>query len=275
MCRDLRHQGRYLEALVKAEQASSVYAELVRQKVIRDDHPLVLAHYRDLSIIQRLAGHTDQLLAGAQDAYDRYRRSPLEIEHPDTLAAGINLGNTLRLAGSLKLPGGDLEGGVARLEQTVTRYGARWSPDHPFVHAATINLAVAQFAVKDFERAHALLVVAREGLQRKVGNEHHWTLVCETNLATALAELERPEEARQLGEAVWPVLQERLSETHPHTLACAGNLALDRATTGEPDTELSSFALIQSERGLGVTHYDVATMRGGGRISTVIEPPPV
>lgn len=276
--RVLRQQGRYVEALERGRLAYSRYERVVADKTLQKDHPWVLAQYRDLSIAQRLAGEVETALELAREAYERYQASAaFSGDHPEALAAGINFGNALRLAASLELPGGDLAEAVDLLDQTVERYRSRWTADHPYAHAGTINLAVAQFALGEYTAARDLLEEAREGLERRVGADHHYTLVCVTNLATALAELGDAEGARKLGAEVVPKLSALLSDQHPHTLGASLNLNLDQATTGvESEASEARLDLIaQFQAVLGPDHYDVETARRGGRVSSVIEPPPV
>lgn len=273
--RVLRHQGRYTESLNRAERANELYREIVRRQVLPEDHPWVLKQARDLSVVQRLAGEVSSALTAAKDAYERYRESRGR-DHPETLAAGINYGNALRLAGSLAIAGGDVDEGVERLERTVARYAQVWTPDHPFVHVSNVNLAVARLVQNKKETALELLRDAEEGLERTVGTGHHYSLVCAMNLATALAELEDAESARQLGVQALDRLIELLGAAHPHTLACSLNLRLDQAALG--DTEAArerTTDLEQLETVLGAEHHDVVTARDGGRVSSVIEPPPV
>jgi tetratricopeptide (TPR) repeat protein len=275
--RDLRQEGRYTEALERAKLAHNRYQRIVAEKTLRQDHPWVLAQYRDLSIVQRLAGEVEPALNRARDAYNRYRASALGEDHPDSLAAGINLANALRLASSLGVAGGDFDEAVELLNSTVKRYGEVWRSTHPFAHVATINLAVAQFAMEGYEAALQYLEKARDGLDATVGPTHHYTLVCLTNLATAMAELGRAEEARRIGEETVPRLREVLGADHPHTLAATFNLALDKVSTGavEEGDALRRDALERFRVILGPDHYDVRTADRGGRVASVIEPPPV
>ncbi|GAA0229727.1 FxSxx-COOH system tetratricopeptide repeat protein [Cryptosporangium japonicum] len=275
--RALRHEGRYGEGLERAKLASDRYGRLVSERTLAADHPWVLLHARDVSIVERLAGKIEPALEKARAAYNQYRSSAFGEEHPDALAAGINLGNALRLASSLGLPSGDLTEAVELLNSTVTRYGDVWTENHPFVHAARINLAIAQFSLENYDAARDYLEAARAGLEATVGSGHHYTLICLTNLATALAELGRAEEAREVGELIAPQLQAALGSDHPHTLGAALNLGLDLSKTGaEAEGEaLRSDALRRFAEVLGTDHYDVATAARGGRVSSVIEPPPV
>ncbi|MFG1926606.1 FxSxx-COOH system tetratricopeptide repeat protein [Cryptosporangium sp. NPDC048952] len=277
MSRNLRHEGRYGESLERAYLAYDRYQRLIAQKTLNKSHLWVLTQNRDLSIGERLAGQVEPALARARAAYDDFRMSEFGEDHPDALAAGINLGNALRLADSLGLPGGDLQAAVDLLNNTVERYGEVWRETHPFAHAARINLAIAQFTLNNYEVARSYLEAARDGLEATVGDGHHYTLICLSNLATALAELDRAEEARQIGEAIVPRLRASLGKDHPHTLGAVLNLGLDRIKTGagEDGEALRQEALTRFASVLGADHYDVETARRRGRVSSVIEPPPV
>ena len=274
--RVLRHQGKYKDSLLQAERANTLYAETVRRQVLPEDHPWILVHARDLSIVQRLAGKVETALHGAESTYDLYLRSRLGIGHPDTLAAGINRGNALRLAGSLEFVKGGVDQGIEGLEQTIRSYGEVWTSKHPFFHIGNINLAVARLVQKKYDVALSLLEAANEGLLATVGPEHHYTLVGATNLATAHAELGDASAARQVGLETLPRLVALLGEAHPHTLGCALNLRLDQQLLGDPDAEAVRAAeLSRFEAVLGQEHHDVDTARAGGRISSVVEPPSV
>nr|WP_063725984.1 FxSxx-COOH system tetratricopeptide repeat protein [Cryptosporangium arvum] len=276
--RDLRHLGRYSEALDRARLAYERYERLVTNKTLAKDHLWVLTQYRDMGIVQRLAGEVEPALKQARDAYQRFQSSILGGDHPDALAAGISLGNALRLAGSLRLPGGDYLGeAVDLLNDTVARYGNVWQSTHPFAQAATINLAVVQLARDGYEEARRYLEEARAGLEVSLGSGHHYTLVCAANLATALAELGQVEEARALGEATTPQLRAVLGPEHPHTLGAELNLGLDRIADGDRASgeALRREAMTGFARILGSGHYDVETAERRGRVSSVIDPPPI
>jgi tetratricopeptide (TPR) repeat protein len=273
--RVLRHQGRYTDSLNRAERATVLYREIVERRVLPADHPWILVQARDLSVVQRLAGDVTSALAAARLAYVRYRDAQGR-EHPETLAAGINYGNALRLAGSLGIPGGDIDKGVDRLERTVDRYAAVWTPDHPFVHVSSVNLAVARLAQGQKEKALELLQDSGAGLLRTVGADHHYSLVCATNLATASAELGDVESAQVIGIETLDRLTELLGPTHPHTLACAVNLRLDQVMLGDAKAaEQRKVDIGELVAVIGKHHHDVVTAREGGRVSSVIEPPPL
>jgi len=80
----------------------------------------------------------------------------------------------------------------------------------------------------------------------------------------------------QLGVQALDRLIELLGTAHPHTLACSLNLHLDQAALGDTEVARERTAdLEQLETVLGAEHHDVVTARDGGRVSSVIEPPPV
>ncbi|WP_462203838.1 tetratricopeptide repeat protein, partial [Frankia sp. CcWB3] len=82
-------------------------------------------------------------------------------EHPDTLAAGINLGNAQRVAG-------DPDEATIRIEKTVRRYRDVLGPDHPYTYGCDLNLALIHRQLGRIDEAERLLRDARAGLTKRL-----------------------------------------------------------------------------------------------------------
>ncbi|MEV5413736.1 FxSxx-COOH system tetratricopeptide repeat protein [Thermopolyspora sp. NPDC052614] len=267
--RDLRLVGRYLEARDRSERAYVTYQEIVRQRLLDENHPDVLSQARELSAARRKAGAYAEAFDLGQEVYDRYRRAYGE-NHPNSLAAAVNLANAHRLMR-------DYPSSAALLRETINRYARVLGPDHPFVHASRNNLAIALRLLGDPAAARDMLEAARESLLRSLGEDHHYTLVCATNLASALAELGQVKDARQFDADGLDRCRVVLGETHPHTLACAANLALDEEAMGNTERaeELRARTLDALRRTLGDDYPDLRLVRQRVRIDLDFEPPPV
>lgn len=271
VARDQRQAGQYLEARRTAEQAYLAFQDLVDRGKIFEDHPWVLLQAKDLSVARRKAGAFPEALNLAVDVYNRYRRSgQFESDHPDTLAAGINLGNAQRVAG-------DSAEATDRIDRTVRRYRDSLGPDHPYTHGSALNLALVHRQVGRLDEARALLEEALNGLENSLGHDHHYTLTCLVNLATTSALRGEAGEALKMGESALPRFRKILGMDHPHTLVCATNVALDLAAVGRTDesTELSDDTMVRYRRVLGVDHPDVIAGMRGERLDFDFEPPPL
>jgi len=120
---------------------------------------------------------------------------------------------------------------------------------------------------------------ALEGLEKRLGRDHHYTLTVAMNLASDLAALGLPEEARALGEDTLPRLRVLLGEYHPQTLGCAANLALDRIAAGDEEAGRSlqeeTLERIRGTPGLGPEHPDTLVAVSGRRLDPDFDPPPI
>ncbi|WP_433246018.1 FxSxx-COOH system tetratricopeptide repeat protein [Streptosporangium sp. CA-135522] len=270
LARDLRLIGRYGEARQRAERVYLTYQEIVRQRVMAENHPSILLQAKDLSVIRRKAGAVAEAFELAKEVDARYRRVYGD-NHPESLAAAINLGNAQRLAG-------ELSAAAELIEQTVDRYGRVLGIDHPFTHGCALNLAVVRRQLGDALGARKLLEKAMDGFLRNdsIGADHHYTLTCATNLASALADLGDTEGARQLGEDTLRRFRAVLGLDHPHTLACASNLSIDLATLGHrPEAgKLRNDTVERYVRMLGENYIDVRFARNGDRLDFDFEPTP-
>jgi tetratricopeptide (TPR) repeat protein len=265
----LRLAGQYLAARETAERAYRLFRELIARGKIGEDHPFALQQAKDLSVARRKAGAFPEALDLAQDVYRKYQKVFDWPEHPDRLAAGINLGNALRAMNRT-------DEAVDRIERSVRRYADSLGPDHPYTHATTLNLALVRRQGGDTDEARRLLEAALDGLKSRLGPDHHYTLTCVTNLATAVSESGEVQAGLELGEDTLRRFRALLGPDHPHTLVCATNLsldmkALDRRQDGE---ELAADTLTRYRRVLGATHPDVVAAMDGQRLDFDFEPLP-
>ncbi|WP_261561449.1 FxSxx-COOH system tetratricopeptide repeat protein [Frankia tisae] len=271
LARDLRQAGQYLEGRKLAEQAYLIYRDMVQRRVLPVEHPHVLLQFKELSVARRKAGDFTAALELAQEVHSRYTNSrQYGSEHPDTLAAGINLGNAQRVAG-------DPEEATIRIEKTVRRYRDVLGPDHPYTYGCALNLALVHRQLGQVEEAESLLIASLAGLETRLGADHHYTLTCLANLATARSALGRPDEALKMGEAALARFRELIGPDHPHTLVCATNVALDLGAVGrvEEGRTLTEDTMRRYRRVLGENHPDVQAGLRGERLDFDFEPPPL
>ncbi len=266
--RDMRHAGQYLRARETAEKAYELFQELVDRNDIDEFHSLVLLQAKDLSVNRRKAGAFPEAFELADEIYKKYQKV-FATNHPDRLAAGINLGNAMR---AMK----QIQAAVERIERTVQRYTGALGPDHPYTHGSALNLALVRRQQGDVAEARRLLEEALQGLTASLGTDHHYTLTCATNLATAISELGDPRRGMELGRDTLRRFRTVLGPNHPHTLVCATNLALDLRTLGkdEEGKKLADETIERYRRVLFDDHPDVAAAVRGERLDFDFEPPP-
>jgi tetratricopeptide (TPR) repeat protein len=275
--RDLRHRGRYADALPIAEQAHGAYGDLIRQRVLPADHAWVLWQAKELSVARRKMGLLEPALELAEEVYQRYVVS-FPDKHPDLLAAGIALGNARRVLGEINQDDDLLERADAQIESAHGSYGDVYGPDHPYTRGCAVNLAIVRRRVGgDAPGAVQILRGALASLSVGLGDRHHYTLTCMTELATSLSSVGETEEARNIGEASLQGLRAQIGEDHPHTLATASNLAVDLRTLGEVDAAdaLAGDTIARYEAILPADHLDVLDARQGERIALDLEPVPL
>lgn len=275
--RDLRLRGRYVEALPIAEQAHAAYAELIRQRVLLADLQWVLWHGKELSVIRRKMGQLRPALELAEEVFTRSELS-FGSKHPDTLAAGIAVGNARRVYGEISQDTELLDRADFQIEQSYNNYVEVYGRNHPYTHGCAVNLAVVRRRIGgDAPGAVRLLEAALEGMEAMLGPTHHFTLTGLTELATSLWTVEQFDRARDVGDRALQGLTEVLGPSHPHTLACAANLAVDLAAVGEDEASqdllartMASYALVLPD-----DHIDVVDARRGRRIALDMEPVPL
>jgi tetratricopeptide (TPR) repeat protein len=274
--RDLRQGGQYADGLAIAEQAYAAFGELVRQRILPADHPWVLWQAKDLSVARRKMGQLKEALELAEDVYQRYVRSFGE-KHPDTLAAGMNVGNARRVHGDVEQMTDLLESAENQVKVTFGLYGEVYGEDHPYSRGCALNLAIVRRRTGDKEGAKQLLEDALVGLQQRLGAEHHYTLTCMAALATSLSETGDLAAAKAHGEQAMEGLRNTVGADHPHTLACASNLANDLKALGEKERSaaLGRDTILRYRAILPDDHVDVADALEGKPIALDFEPPPL
>jgi len=257
--------GEFGKALEIAERAYEGFRRQVREGVVPESSPWVLAQAVDLSVARRAAGQVAESLAIAEEAFGTYQRAYLNPNHPRTLAAAASLGNSQRLAG-------DLESAAKLLEETQRQYCEVFGADHPYAISCNVNLAVTQRRLGQLAPSRDLLENAARDLRNKLGRHHH-SLACVADLASTLAELGDPEQAVRLGEQTLPELAEILGPDHPDTLATAANLAIDLKATGQAQrgAELAEDTAQRIRGVLGERHPETQDAIAGRRLDLGIE----
>lgn len=275
--RDLRQSGNYVEALSAHEQAHAAYADVVRQRLLPADHPWVLWQAKDLSVTRRKMGQLEPALELAIEVHDKYLASYGE-RHPDTLAAGVNLGNIRRVFGDITQDAELQDLADGQIEAVYRLYCEVYGELHPYTLGCALDLAIVRRRIGgDAPAAVEILERTLASMRERLGDTHHYTLTCLTELATSLASLRQIERTRALGEEALAGLRERLGPDHPHTLACASNLSIDLRTLGEADEaeSLVGDTLERYGQTLPADHPDVRDALAGKRIALDIEPTPL
>jgi tetratricopeptide (TPR) repeat protein len=230
-------------------RASNAYTIVCRR--IIDLRPEALAISRDIyTVTTRLFGDT----------------------HPDTLAVATSLSNMLRSTSEEHHPEA-----LVLAESIVARYSKAYGLEHPYYYGSQGNLALLKRVTGDAPGARELDEYALNGLDARLGRDHHYSLTVAMNLATDLAELGLPQKARALGEDTLPRLQALLGEDHPQALGCAANLALDRIAAGDiaAGEELQKEALERYRQTLPNDHPDAVVALEYRRLDPDFDPPPI
>jgi tetratricopeptide (TPR) repeat protein len=139
-------------------------------------------------------------------------------EHPDTLKALLDLGDTVGALGQF------LEAQVLH-ERVVERARRVFGAEHPNTLTALDHLAATLDAQGQFEKARELSEQVLDGQRRVLGVEHGGTLMAMSGLAgTLLAQGDHPR-ARALLEEVLAICRRLYGEEDPSTLWAMNNLA--------------------------------------------------
>ena len=117
------------------------------------------------------------------------RMAQIGPDHPDTLAAQLNLGNALAESGDL---------GEARTRLTTAAYGYAnaLGPRHSRTLRALMNLAVVIKQCGELELARGLLAEITDEYEEMYGLAHVSTLRARVNLAGCLCSMGRHTDAR-------------------------------------------------------------------------------
>ena len=109
-------------------------------------------------------------------------------DHPDTLAAQLNLGNALAESGDV--------GAARTLEMVVRGYASALGPVHSRTLRALMNLAVVIKQGGELELARGLLAEVADEYEEMYGAAHTSTLRARVNLAACLCSMGRHTDAR-------------------------------------------------------------------------------
>lgn len=276
IARELRQAGRYRDALGSAEQAYVAFSDLVRQRVLRADHPWVLHQAKELSVARRKMNDLGPALDLAEEVLGRYEAA-FGARHPEALGAAMNFGNAQRVYGDTNRQPELMEDAAEQVDAAYKAYGEVYSPDHPYTYGCALNLAIVRRRLGDTARARQLLEEALTGLSSRLGADHHYTLICMTAMATSWSDTGDFEQARDLGEQAFEGLQQVLGLNHPHTLACAANLAIDTKAFGDEEKAAVIHAdmIERYQEVLPEDHIDVKDAVSGRRIALDFEPPTI
>jgi len=190
-------------------------------------------------------GTAASLLTSAVDL----ARQDLGPEHPDTLSAMTNLGQTLSAIGNLSAAR-DLQAELIDISRRVA------GEEHPATLGSMNNLASTLSNQGDIPGARALQEKVLEVRRRVLGEEHPDTLTSMNNLASTLSNQGDLPGARALGEKVLELSRRVLGEEHPDTLSSMDNLASTLWNQGDlPGARaLEEKALQARRRVLGEEH---------------------
>jgi hypothetical protein len=179
------------------------------------------------------------------------RRRVLGEEHPDTLRAMGNLGNTLR-------QGRDLAGARSLGERVLEASRRLLGQEHPDTLVAMNNLAATLSQQWDLAGARSLEERALGASRRVLGQEHPDTLLAMNNLAGTLLQQRDLAGARQLQQQVLEAMRRVLGEEHPDTLRAMQNLTITLWLQGDQvgARQLMGQALEAMRRVLGENHPD-------------------
>jgi tetratricopeptide (TPR) repeat protein len=182
------------------------------------------------------------------------RRRVLGEDHPDTLDAINNLGQTRRDLG-------DLDGARELHEQGLAGCRRVLGEDHPDTLTSMNNLAAIRRGLGDLDGARQLHEQTLAGLRRVLGEDHPDTLTSMDNLAKVHRELGDLDGARRLHEQALAGFRRVLGEDHPDTLKAMNNLAETGRALGDLDgaRELHEQALAARRGVLGEDHPDTLT----------------
>jgi len=234
------------------------------------EHYATLRTANALSIaLRRLGAAYDDALEIALQVFNQFRRL-FGDNHPDTMAAAINLTNIQRTISHT-------DEALSLAETTVARYPQVYGPDHPYHYGCIGNLALLRRVTGDPAGAQQLNETALDGLDKRLTRDHHYSLTVATNLASDFAALGDVSSARALGEDTLARLRRLLGESDPMTLGCAANLVLDLRADGAGDDagRLATDTMRRYTEKLGAEHPDVKAAAAGRRLDFDFDPAPI
>jgi len=259
----VRCSGSYTEARDVSEDARDYGLDK-----LRPEHYATLRSSIGFSIALRLTGTAnEEALEIAKEVYDLCQQVRGK-NHPDTLAAAVNLTNIQRTMGQI-------DEALTLTKETVERYPAIFGVDHPYSYGCTGNLALLLRLAGNPAEARQLNESALAGLDQRLTRDHDYSLVVAMNLASDLAMLGETAKARTLGEDTLTRLRRLLGEDHPVTLGCAANLAFDLREDGADELaeSLSADTMRRYTAVLPADHPNVRAAAAGGRVNFDFDPP--
>jgi tetratricopeptide (TPR) repeat protein len=261
----LRLQGDYSAARDVGEDALDYGRERLGA-----DHPATIRTATALSIaLRRITSGREEGLQMARETHDVALKRHGQV-HPDTMAAAMNLINSLRTTGEI---GPALE----LADETARAYPAVYGDDHPYYYGCLGNLALMRRVVGDKDEALRMNERAFEGLARRLGPDHDYTLQVAVNLASDLALLGDVEAACKRGQDTRERLIRLSGANDPLTLGCSANLALDLRAAGalaEADWLEQETLRLYAET-LGPAHPDPVVAAARERLDFDFDPPPI
>jgi tetratricopeptide (TPR) repeat protein len=258
----VRLSGSYTEARDVSEDAR----DYGREK-LGPEHYETLRAVRGLSVaLRRIPTGYEEALETAETLLTAYRRQ-FGDDHPDTMAAEINLANILRTVGRTSEA-------LELAEKTAAKYPNAYGPHHPFSYGCTGNLALMRRVTGDPLGARPLNEEALAGLERRLTPDHHYSLTVAVNLASDLATLGETGQAIALEEDALRRLRLLLGEDHPLTLGCAANLAVDLREEGRADEAeaLLTDTMQRYAQTLGADHPDALVAAAGRHLDFDFDP---
>ncbi|MGV9342893.1 tetratricopeptide repeat protein [Streptomyces sp. NPDC003688] len=206
----------------------------------------------------RSFGESGQVTA-ARDHFQQLFASNARLlgpEHPDTLAARINLA---AWQGEM----GDAAGAASAFEELLHDRLRVLGPDHPRTLTTRNNLATWRAQAGDVTGATSAFEELLHDRLRVLGPDHPDTLTTRNNLATSRGEMGDVTGATSAFEELLHDQVRVLGPDHPDTLTTRNNLAHWRGRAGDVTGAASAFEelLHDQVRVLGPNHPDTLTTR--------------
>ncbi len=184
------------------------------------------------------------------------RERALPEDHPDLLAARLNLASMMRMRG-------DLVGARALAERVLAARERLLHGDHPDLVRARQNLASMMFEQGDLAGARSLFERVLRSRERTLLADHPDLLAARRNLAATLAEQGDLAGARAIEERALADAERTLPADHPDLLDARQNLAVTMLAQGElaGARMLTESVLAAQQRTLPHDHPDLIRAR--------------
>ena len=220
-----------------------------------DSAALLRLRLRSVYLLNTLGDSTGLAIAAAEPLA-RDCEQLLGADHPDTLAAHMNLAYAYRDAGRLAEA-------IPLFERTLADCEQILGDTHPNTLTLRNNLATAYQAAGRLAEAIPLFERTLADRERVLGDTHPDTLISRNNLADAYQAAGRLAEAIPLVERTLADREQILGDTHPNTLASRNNLATAYQAAGRLAEAIPLYerTLADREQILGDTHPNTLTSR--------------